>query len=414
MNRIIYLSLCIFAISGRLWGDDWREWRGPNRNGQATGVQSPDEWPKMLTPEWRVGTGLGHSSPVISGERLFQQSRFGDSDVVQCLDLRTGNTLWRSDVPGSVEKNLVAEFHNDGPNSTPAATEEQLVTVGSSGVISCWDQRTGELDWRQDFSKRFSKTSPLYGIGASPLIRDGICFVYAGSDDEGALLAIRMTDGVELWSWSGEGPGYSSPITIQAENSLAIAVLSRRHVLAVRCKDGMLIWKHPIETQWDQNTVTPMLCDEKLIVAGYNHPTIAIATPGPIVEQRPKVVWSNNEHPLYMSSPVSFEQRMFGFTHRQKGAFICLDLEAGTTAWLSHGRLGNNASLTMIGSNILGITDDGTLRVIDATASEFRCIAEYSLPDPPIWAHPAFAGDLMIIKGRESITAFRLSSTRGQ
>src|SRR5436309_163750 len=89
---------------------DWPQWRGPNRDGIVTGVKVPDRWPRALTEEWKVTVGVGCSSPVVAGDRVFvftrqnftpQKDPKTDSEkgeeVLLCLDLRTGKEHWRSE-----------------------------------------------------------------------------------------------------------------------------------------------------------------------------------------------------------------------------------------------------------------------------------------------------------------------------
>jgi len=67
---------------------DWPQWRGPRRDGISpeTGLlQSwPVDGPSLL---WKIdGLGLGWSSPIIVGERLYLTGDVGDDLIVFALD----------------------------------------------------------------------------------------------------------------------------------------------------------------------------------------------------------------------------------------------------------------------------------------------------------------------------------------
>jgi len=45
---------------------------------------------------------------------------------------------------------------------------------GDRGVLMCFDEKTGKLLWRKEFSKEFKETSPLFGTSMSPLVDRGL------------------------------------------------------------------------------------------------------------------------------------------------------------------------------------------------------------------------------------------------
>jgi len=52
----------------------------------------------------------------------------------------------------------------------------------------------------------------LFGASASPIVDNDLCIVFVGGNDNGALIAFDAKSGVIRWRWTGDGPGYSSPI----------------------------------------------------------------------------------------------------------------------------------------------------------------------------------------------------------
>jgi outer membrane protein assembly factor BamB len=155
-----------------------------------------------------------HSSPVVTG-KIFQHARQDDDEVVWCLDLATGKTLWRQNYPASYSINFAAFGHGKGPKSTPAIYNGKLYTLGISGILSCFDAATGVLKWRKEFSKQFKETSPAFGVSTSPIIDNGLCIVHAGGPDQGALMAFDSETGNVKWSWQGDGPAHASPIVAE-------------------------------------------------------------------------------------------------------------------------------------------------------------------------------------------------------
>src|SRR3984893_11110756 len=208
------LRLCIaVALAGHVsFAQDWPQWRGPNRDGVVAAFTPPKVWPDKLKTIWKVHVGLGHSSPVVVGRRVYLHSRQEENEAASCFDLDTGKLLWRDTYPTPYMMNPAAFSHGKGPKSTPVLYNNSLYTFGISGILSCYDTSTGKVRWRKEFSKQFKATSPFFGAATSPIVHKGLVIVHVGGNDSGALTAFDADTGDVKWSWSGDGPGYASPI----------------------------------------------------------------------------------------------------------------------------------------------------------------------------------------------------------
>jgi hypothetical protein len=63
--------------------------------------------------------GIGHSTPVVPGERFCQLSRQGENEVVRALEISTGATLWEHSYDAPYIMNPAAASHGKRPKSTP-------------------------------------------------------------------------------------------------------------------------------------------------------------------------------------------------------------------------------------------------------------------------------------------------------
>src|SRR5215213_8886652 len=70
-------------------GTDWPQWRGPTRDGSVAAAL-PVQWPEALKKRWETPVGIGHASPVVSGNRVVVIARQGDQEIVRALDLASG------------------------------------------------------------------------------------------------------------------------------------------------------------------------------------------------------------------------------------------------------------------------------------------------------------------------------------
>src|SRR5262249_30982576 len=134
-----------------------------------------------------------------------------DEEIVLCLNLANGRERWRSTYPAPYK--LGGPAHGfEGPRATPAVADGRIYTFGISGILSCLDVRSGDVVWRKDFVKQYPETAPGWGTSASPLVTDGLCIVHVGGPNKGGLTAFDATTGVEKWCYDGDGPAYGSPI----------------------------------------------------------------------------------------------------------------------------------------------------------------------------------------------------------
>ena len=73
MLKLAWLALA-FAVAGNAQGVNWPSFRGPDASGIAEGYSTPVRWDVASGENIRWQTpipGLGHSSPVVWGDRLF-------------------------------------------------------------------------------------------------------------------------------------------------------------------------------------------------------------------------------------------------------------------------------------------------------------------------------------------------------
>src|SRR5713101_3008295 len=87
---------CVLLLSAScVCAQDWPQWRGPNRDGKATGFNAPKTWPKELTQKWNVTVGEGVATPALVGGKLYVFSRQNGNEIIRCLDAATGKELWQ-------------------------------------------------------------------------------------------------------------------------------------------------------------------------------------------------------------------------------------------------------------------------------------------------------------------------------
>jgi len=405
--KIVWLALIVAALPARPPSAEWPQWRGPARDGAAPGLQRA-QWPAALTPAWKVEVGLGHASPVVSGGRVFQFSRQGEQETLQAFDLASGARAWQQSYAAPYRVNSAASGHGPGPKATPAVAGGRVFTFGIAGALSAFDAASGRLLWRREFGKDFPATAPTYGSAQSPLVDGNRVIVHVGGEGKGALSAFDAATGATLWSWTGDGPGYASPVVAELGGARQLVAFTQSMMVGLAPDTGALLWKLPFTTSYDQNAVTPLAGPGGLLVySGLDQPLRAARVDGSSGHWTVTTLWENAEVSAYMSSPVVAGGRICGLSHRRKGQLFCVDAATGKTAWVSDGRQGDNASLVAAGSALLALSTDGELTVADAAGPAYRVLRRWTVASSPTWAHLAVLPEGVLVKDVDSLAFLR-------
>jgi outer membrane protein assembly factor BamB len=396
---ILTLSVGAFAQAP---DPSWSQWRGPARDGVASSFTVPATWPAQLTKRWQVTVGLGHASPVVSGNRVVLHSRLGSREVIAAYDLQTGKQLWQDGVEAQYTMNTAATGHGPGPKSTPAIADGRVFTLGISGIFSAHDLATGKLLWR----KNAPAAPPEFGTSTSPVVDGANVIVFLGGTRGGALTALDAATGMVKWQWTGDGPAYASPILATFAGTRQVVTQSQNKLVGVDATSGQLLWQVTLKTPYEQNSVTPMVMGDLLLYAGLENPTIALRITKTGAKWITTPAWRNEDVAMYMSSPAASGTAIYGLSTKNRGQFFAIDATTGKTLWLTRGREAENASIVKAGDFLLMETTNSELIVTKANPARFEEVKRYTVAESATWAHPAFTGRTIIVKDVDKLIAW--------
>src|SRR5438093_77590 len=83
-------------------GQEWTRFRGPNGSGVSTATTVPVKWTEK-DYNWKSKLpGVGHSSPVLWGERIFVTcgEEASGKRIVLCLNTKDGSRRWAREFTG--------------------------------------------------------------------------------------------------------------------------------------------------------------------------------------------------------------------------------------------------------------------------------------------------------------------------
>lgn len=408
------LALIVIAVSSVSLAAQWPQWRGPHRDGKVAAEHVPPAWPAKPALKWTQKVGEGYSTPVVANGRIFVHGREDPDEVVTALDLATGAPAWTARYQSAFNKNKYANEMSKGPFSTPLVAGGTVFTLGTSAVLSAFDEKTGALKWRKDWSKEIDTSKLFTGTAMSPILENGLLIVHVGDDSEGAFYALDPATGAEKWTLPGHGPGYASPvswgiISATRKPESQIITMTDKAVVGVHTGTGRLLWQIPFPDEWNENIVTPVWgSDNIVIVSGTRKGTFGYRVQPSGSAWAATQVWHNPDVPMYMSSPILDGEFLYGFSNRRKGQLFCLEAGTGKVRWATEGRGGTNASLVSAGPNLVVLTTEGDLVVVKKSPEKYEELHRYKVADSGTWAQPVLLRGGFLVRDAQSVSLWGL------
>jgi len=259
--------------------ESWNRLRGPGGSGVARGCRPPVELDADHVA-WETPAGLGLSSPVLGGNRVFVTAVEEGRLVTLAFDAASGKPIWRNAAPEvPIEKVHKA---NSPASSTPLVDDERLyVYFGSYGLL-CYD-----LEGRQQWARPIPTPRTLYGVATSPIGYEDCLILVLDNDanlpgsrlSQSKILAVKKSTGETVW----ETPrpfyrsGWSTPAIWNHGDGKDLVVLGSGRVAGYDPQTGAEKW---FATGFSRETIA-------VPVAGSGHVYASAAMLGGVPDEQP-------------------------------------------------------------------------------------------------------------------------------
>ena len=231
--------LILLSTLTTVLADEWTQFRGPNGTGVSETKNLPTEFGPKKNVVWKADLPPGHSSPVLTRDRIFVTAHEKDTLLVIALDRQTGKVLWRRPVPRTIPGRLQ---NVNGPASPSPVTDGTNVYVffQEFGLVSF--DAAGKERWKLPLGP----FNMFYGFGASPILVDDKVILPVDQDHPASyMIAVDKNNG--RVRWKVERPvvisGYSTPIVYQPrQGPKQIIVPESFQLSAYSVADGKRVW----------------------------------------------------------------------------------------------------------------------------------------------------------------------------
>lgn len=407
MNRIQLLlsRLLLLPLLLLLPGSDWPQIFGTNRNSSSDEKSLLTRWPAG-GPEivWQQTVGEGYSGPVVAGDRLILFHRLNREETVECLNARTGQLIWKR----SFASNYRDSFgKGDGPRSTPVIAGRSVYTLGPAGRLDCLDLETGKVIWEKELGESYSLRRNFFGIGTTPLIEGDLLLLNIGSSSAG-IIALNKETGKEVWKATDDDASYASPVAATVGGKRIVVFFTREGLVGINPADGMVLfgkrWRARIEAS--VNAASPLVLEDQVFVtSSYQTGALMVQIKGKELE----TLWKGEEIlSCHYSSPVVVDGVLFGMDGRQEQGtqLRAVDWKTGKVLWTEEGI--NSGSLIAANGFLIILSEDGKLRLVEATGKGYHEISSASVLAGPCRAPIALAHGLLYARGRNKLICFQI------
>jgi outer membrane protein assembly factor BamB len=239
LGRLIPCTLFLavpFAHPAR--AADWPQFRGPNCSGHAaTDVKLPADIGPTTNVLWRTALPPGHSSPVVSGDRIYVTAVRDGKLLTVALDRRDGKVLWEAEAPSKA----LEMIHKIGSHaqSSPAADAERVVSFFGSCGLFCHDP-AGKLLWQRPMGP-FKND---FGAGSSPVIVGDWVLLCQDHDQDSFLMALDKRTGETIWKTDRSEflRGYCTPVLWDTAGGKQVVVAGTLRVVGYDQATGKEVW----------------------------------------------------------------------------------------------------------------------------------------------------------------------------
>jgi len=240
---VVTLSVALFSVLGGLRAQEWPQFRGQNASGVSTSTGIPIESGGRKTVVWRTPLISGHSSPVLTRDRIFltgieQNWVLTNKLMVIALDRATGAKVWERPVPRPRRQEL--HDNNNAASPTPATDGQNVYAFfGDFGLISF--DRDGRERWRLPLGP----FNNAWGMGSSPVLVDRTLVQLCDQDAGSFLLAVDKDTGKQIWRVErpGYSRGFSTPVVYRPKVGPPQIIVAGSFRLAAYAADtGKELW----------------------------------------------------------------------------------------------------------------------------------------------------------------------------
>jgi outer membrane protein assembly factor BamB len=437
--RTCHAALAVFAA---LWfarvadAQEWPSFRGPGARGVADGQDLPADWDVRTGGGVSLKTGVpgvGHSSPIMWGERVFLTTAvpaespalvLGDKGGIDlandkppiswrllCLDARDGRLLWDREAYAGAPR-AARHVKSSQANPTPVTDGKTVVALFASGTLVAFGVDGTKL-WSTDLGTLnpglLGDPKSEWGHASSPVIFENLAIVQVDKHADSFMAAFDLPTGKPAWRIArDERPVWATPTLHTAAGRTELVVVGGYHVRGYDPRTGKELWRFKDEAE--VKTPTPFAADGLVIFAGgyRGRPLFAIraGAEGDVsvpadAKSGASLAWRTEPGGPYTTTPLAYRDLLYAV--RDEGVLGVHDVKTGTLVYRERTGTTHSASPVASDGRVYLAGEDGQLLVLRAGRS-FDVIARIDMGET-VFATPAISRGTLYVRTRGHVYA---------
>ncbi len=319
----------------------WPQWRGPVGTGVAPDADPPVEWSEGKNIRWKLALpGLGHSTPIIWGNRVFITTAvpygarvepkwdrspgahdglpvtYRQKFVVLAASRSDGKIIWQRTV-GQTLPHEGGHYTGSLASNSPVTDGEHLFAFFGSRGLYCFDL-DGELQWKKDLGDM--QTLHGHGEGSSPALHADTLIINWDHEGQSFVTAFDKRTGKQRWRVArNEVTSWATPIVVEHDGKPQVVISGTKRVRGYDLTTGHVIWEC---AGLSRNVVASPVAADGMVYAGSSYDTramLAIRLEGAQgdITGTDQVVWTRRRGTPYVPSPLLYGDSLYFLRHYQ-------------------------------------------------------------------------------------------------
>lgn len=451
---ILCIFVTVFPNSGS--AEDWRQFRGENRDGKAEAIPISSNWykkpPKFL--KTIDGAGQGFASLCVVNGTIYTT---GNSDVDQfvvAIQMSTGNVIWRQTIVP-----VIPNHDYLGSRSTPTydPKTDRLFVVGSDGRLVCLDAKltlkpnanqNGRILWQKQFQKEWNgRLMSGWGFSESPLV-DGDQVIVTPGGRQALIVALKtvgkkdkdsgIETATEIWRCKPDsaeqplknfrrenlryGASYSSMIIANLHGVRQYVQVTGDRIVSVDPDSGKIFWENSLSVNRIANVCSPVqIGDNKIFYSSAHNGgstllDIQIRRKDEDVSFETELIktWRSQQMQCHHGGIIVDGDHAYLGNGMNRGFPMCVDLTSGKINWggkLRGAGIGS-AALIYCDGKIIFRYQDGTVALVEANPNRYNLLGKFmqnAKSSNRSWAHPVISNGKLLLREDDKIMIYDIA-----